>query len=68
MTDQWVLLKKARQKFGKASESSEGKVVVVIANGEIRIEVVIGPCQRVLDGKEMPDEQKTNVIVSVFNG
>ena len=68
MTGHWVLVKKARKKFGKASKSSEGKVVVVIANDEIRIKVIIGPCERVLGGKEMPDEQKTNVIVSIFKG
>ena len=39
---------------------------MIVAGGEIGVKVMMGLCQRVLDGREMPDEWKTSVIVSIL--
>ena len=49
-------------KSGKATGTSEVSVEMIFASGEIGVEVMMGLCQRVLDGRGMPDEWKTNVI------
>ena len=41
---------------------------MIVASGKIGVDVMIELCQRVLDGREMPDEWKTNVIVPIFKG
>jgi len=41
---------------------------MVIASGETGIRVLMELCQRVLDGKVMPDEWKTSVVVPIFKG
>ena len=46
-------------KSGKAAGSSEVSV-------KITVKVMMEPCQRVLDGIEMPDKWKTNMIVPIF--
>ena len=46
-------------KSRKATASSEVSVEMIVARGEIGVKVMMGLCQRVLDGKEMPDEWKT---------
>ena len=38
------------------------------ATGEIRVKVMMELCQGVMDGRGMPDEWKTSVIVSIFKG
>ena len=50
-------------KSGKASGLSEISVEMIVASGEIRVKVMMKLCQHVLDGRKMPDEWKTNVIV-----
>ena len=41
---------------------------VIVASGEIGSNVMMELCQRVFDGRRMPDERKTSVIVPIFKG
>ena len=41
---------------------------MIVASGRIAEEVMLQLCQRVLDGKGIPDEGKTSVVVPVFKG
>ena len=53
-------------KSGKATGPSEVSVEMIVASGEIGVKVTIELCQRVLDGRGMPNERKTSVIVPIF--
>ena len=53
-------------KSGKATGPSEVSVEMIVASGEIEVKVMMELCQRVLDGRGMPDEWKTSVIVPIF--
>ena len=53
-------------KLGKATGPSKVSVEMIVASGETVIKVVIKLCQRVLDGRVMPDEWKTNEIAPIF--
>ena len=53
-------------KSRKATGTSEVSVEMIVASGEIRVKVMMELCQRVLDGRGMPDEWKTSVIVPIF--
>ena len=55
-------------KSGKATRPSEISVEMILASGEIGVKVMMELCQRVLDGREMPDEWKTSAIVPIFKG
>ena len=55
-------------KSGKATGTSEVSVEMIVASGEIGVKVMMELCQRVLDGRGMPDEWKTSVIVPIFKG
>ena len=55
-----------KMKSGKATGPSEVSVEMIVASGEIGVKVMIELCQRVLDGRGMPDEWKTSVIVPIF--
>ena len=55
-------------KSGKATGTSEVGMEMIVANGEIGVKVMIELCQRLLDGRGMPDEWKTSVIVPIFKG
>ena len=57
-----------RMKSGKATGTSEVSVEMIVASGEIGVKVMMELCQRVLDGRGMPDEWKTSVIVPIFKG
>ena len=57
-----------KMKSGKATGPSEVSVEMIVASGEIRVKVMMELCQRVLDGRGMPDEWKTSVIVPFFKG
>ena len=41
---------------------------MIVASGENGVKVMMELCQRVLDGRGMPDEWKTSVIVPFFKG
>ena len=55
-------------KSGKASGTSGVSVKMIVASGEIGVKVMMELCQRVLDGRGMPDECETSVIVPIFKG
>ena len=55
-------------KSGKATGTSEVSVEMIVASGEIGVKVMMELCQNVLDGRGMPDECKTSVIVPIFKG
>ena len=55
-------------KSGKATGPYEVSVEMIVASGEIGVKVMMELCQRVLDGRGMPDEWKTSVIVTIFKG
>ena len=41
---------------------------MIVASGEIGVKMMMELCQRVLDGKGVPDEWKTHEIVPIFKG
>ena len=41
---------------------------MIIASGDTGIKVMVELCQRELDGRGMPEEWKTRVVVSFFKG
>ena len=55
-----------KMKSGKATGPSEVSVEMIVASSEIGVKVMTELCQRVLDGRRMPDEWKTSVIVRIF--
>ena len=55
-------------KSGKATGTSGVSVETILASAEIRVKVMMELCQCVLDGRGMPDEWKTSVIVPIFKG
>ena len=57
-----------KMKSGKATGPSQLSVEMIDASGEIGVKVMMKLCQGVLDGRGMPDEWKTSVIVPIFKG
>ena len=57
-----------KMKSGKATGQFEVSVEMIVASGKIEVKVMMELCQRVLDGRGMPDEWKTSVIVPIFKG
>ena len=57
-----------KMKQGKAAGLSEVTTKMIVAGGRIAEEVMLQLCQRVLDGKGIPDEWKTSVVVPIFKG
>ena len=55
-------------KSGKATGPPEVSVKMIVAGGEIGVKVMMELRQRVLDGRRMPDESKTIVIMLIFKG
>ena len=55
-----------KMKAGKAAEPSEVIVEIIAASGEIEIDVMVELCQKVLDGRGMPDEKALSVVVPIF--
>ena len=55
-------------KPGKAAGPSEECAKMISASGEIGVSVMVELCQHVLDGKGMPDEWQTSVLVPIFKG
>ena len=41
---------------------------MISASGKVRVSVMVKLCQRVLDGKGMPDIWQTSVLVTIFKG
>ena len=57
-----------KMKFGKAAGPSEINMDMIMASGKFGVGVLKKLCQRVLDGKGMPEEWKTSVVVPIFRG
>ena len=55
-------------KPGKAAGSSEVFAEMISASGEVGVSVMVEFCQRVLNGKGMPDEWQISVLVPIFKG
>ena len=55
-------------KLGKAAGPSEVNMDMIMASGKFGVGVLKKLCQRVLDGKGMPKEWKTSVVVPIFKG
>ena len=56
-------------KPGKAAGPSEVCAEMMIsACGEVGVSVMVELCQRVFDGKGMPDEWQISVLVPIFKG
>ena len=50
-------------KYGKDAGLYEVTTEIIVAGGRIAEEKMLQLCQRVLDGKGIPDEWKTSVVV-----
>ena len=57
-----------KMKLGKAAGPSEVNTDMIMASGKFSVGVLKQLCQRVLDGKSMPEEWKTSVVVPIFKG
>ena len=55
-------------KSGKITGASKVSMEMIVASGKIGVKVMMELCQRVLDGRGIPNEWKTSVIVPIFNG
>ena len=55
-------------KTGKAAGPSEVNFEMIAASGEVGEKVMRELCQRVLDGKGMPDDWKTSMVVPIYKG
>ena len=53
-------------KNGKASRPSEVRAEFILSNGDIGFRVLMKLCQRILDGKGMPDDWATSDCDSYF--
>ena len=68
VTDEEVTEAMNKTRLGKAAKPSEVHMDMIIASGKFGIGVIKKLCQRVLDGKGMPEEWKTSVVVPIFKG
>ena len=57
-----------KMKLEKASGLSEVSMKMINVSGKVGIDVMMKLCQRVLDGKGMLEDWKTNVMVPIYNG
>ena len=57
-----------KMKLGKAAGPSEVNMDMIMASGKFGVGVLKKLCQRLLDGRDMPEEWKTSVVVSIFKG
>ena len=64
--DQEVMEAVNKMKLGKAAGLSEVNMDMIIASGKFGVGLMKKLRQRVLDGKVMPEEWKTSVVVPVF--
>ena len=67
-TDKEMMEAMNKMKLGKSAEPSKVNMDMIIASGKFGIGVIKKLCQRVLDGKGMPEEWKTSVVVPIFKG
>ena len=57
-----------KMKHRKGVRYSEVSTEMIVACGRIVEEVMLQLCLQVLDGKGIPDEWKTSVVVPIFKG
>ena len=57
-----------KMKSGEATRPSEVKVEMIVTTDEIGVKMMMELCQHKLNGRGMPDERKTRVIVPIFKG
>ena len=57
-----------RMKSKKATGPLEVSGEMKVASGEIGVKMIMELCQHVLNGRGIPDEWKTSVIVPIFKG
>ena len=57
-----------KRKQGKAVGLSEVTTEMIVAGGRIAEEVMLQLCQRVLDGKRIPNEWKISVVEPILKG
>ena len=57
-----------KMKQEKTAGLSEITTEMIVAGGRIAEEVMLQLCQRVLDGKGIPDKWKTSIVVPIFKG
>ena len=55
-------------KPGKAAAPSKVYAEMISASGEVGVSVMVELFQRVLDGKGMPDQWQTSVLVPILKG
>ena len=55
-------------KFGKAAGPSEVNTEMIVASGQVGLNVMMELCQRLLDGRGIPNEWKTSIVVPIFKG
>ena len=68
VTDEEVIEATNKTKLGKAAGPLEVNMDMIIASGKFGVGVMTKFCQRVFDGKGMPEEWKTSVVVPIFKG
>ena len=68
VTDEEVMEAINTMKLGKAVGPSEVNMDMIIASGKFGVGVIKKLCHRVLDGKGLPEEWKTSIVVPIFNG
>ena len=68
VTDEEVMEAMNKMKLGKAAGPSKVNMDMIIACGKFGVGVIKKLCQRVFDGKGMPEEWKTSVVVPIFKG
>ena len=52
-------------KIGKAPGSTEDYAEMTLAGGDVGIRVLMEPCHRILDGKGMPEDWATSVVIHI---
>ena len=57
-----------KMEAGKAAGPSKVSVEMLVASGEIGIDLMVELCQSMLDGRGIPDEWALSVVVPIFKG
>ena len=68
VTDEEVMKAMNKMKLRKAAGPSEVSMDMIIASRKFGAGVLKKLCQRVLDGKGMPEEWKTSAVVPIIKG
>ena len=68
VTDEEMMEATNKMKLGKAAAPSEVNMSMIIASGKFGVGTIKKFCQKMLDGKGMPEERKSSVVVLIFKG